>query len=149
MGGGSGLADIALGIWFPISAYVMLDFEHCLANMFFFSCSYFSGGSKIVKLGPVMKNIVVSTIGNVVGAGILGGGLLANAMGNEQMLQEQLENQVGERPPPGRGRQSSPPCRPTALPASSPRSGGPLTAGGSTQAEARPTFHLPTGRSMT
>ena len=31
--GGGGLADSAVAIWFPISAYVMADFEHCLANM--------------------------------------------------------------------------------------------------------------------
>lgn len=60
-----------VGIWFPISAYVICDFEHCLASMFFLATSFLNGGHK--DLGQLLKFLLPSTLGNVVGGAILVG----------------------------------------------------------------------------
>lgn len=61
----------AVGIFFPISAYVISDFEHCLASMFFLSTSFLNKGHRDV--GQLLKFLVPSTLGNLVGGAILVG----------------------------------------------------------------------------
>ena len=46
---GGGVISIFTGIWLPIMTYVACDFEHCLANFFFFAAATWSGG----KLGAL------------------------------------------------------------------------------------------------
>jgi len=65
--GGGNFADLALAVWFPISTYVICDFEHSLANMFFFTAAILSGGE--FETADVVKNLVCSTAGNIIGAG--------------------------------------------------------------------------------
>jgi formate/nitrite transporter FocA (FNT family) len=65
--GGGNFADLALAVWFPISTYVICDFEHGLANFFFFTAAILSGGE--FETADVVKNLVCSTAGNVIGAG--------------------------------------------------------------------------------
>jgi len=69
------------GIWFPIMAFVATGFEHCVANMYFIpagimTSSYLTAdqvaavGPNLANLGWVTmwtNNIIVVTIGNIVG----------------------------------------------------------------------------------
>ncbi|HDR73085.1 MAG TPA: formate/nitrite transporter family protein [Methanoculleus sp.] len=70
------------GIWFPIMAFVSSGFEHCVANMYFIPAGLFLqpylsadqiatiGADKVASLTWVTmwtNNIIVVTIGNIVG----------------------------------------------------------------------------------
>ncbi len=69
------------GVWFPIMAFVSSGFEHCVANMYFIPAGIFTApflsadqvatiGPKLANLGWVnmwTNNLVVVTIGNIVG----------------------------------------------------------------------------------
>lgn len=68
---GGGLTDIFFGCWLPITTYVACDFEHVLANFYFFAAAHFHGG--ILPVGPVLNNLLYSTVGNMIGALLLGG----------------------------------------------------------------------------
>jgi formate/nitrite transporter FocA (FNT family) len=59
----------AVGIWFPISTYVICDFEHVLASMFFLSCAKFNGASITYK--QILGFLVPSTLGNLAGGALL------------------------------------------------------------------------------
>ncbi|WFN37791.1 formate/nitrite transporter family protein [Methanomicrobium antiquum] len=76
-----------VGIWFPIMAFVASGFEHCVANMFFIPAGLFTApflsadqlavlGTKVANLTWVTmwtQNIIVVTIGNIVGGMIFVG----------------------------------------------------------------------------
>jgi hypothetical protein len=55
----------AVAIAFPISAFVALGFEHCIANFYLLPMGMLSGAN--VTLADVVANIVPVTIGNTVG----------------------------------------------------------------------------------
>jgi formate/nitrite transporter len=71
--------------WFPIMAFVVAGFEHCVANMYFLTAGLFastnstfvqaSGVSpdKIVTVSGVINNLIPVTLGNMVGGMILVG----------------------------------------------------------------------------
>jgi len=62
-----------LGIWFCISTYVMCGWEHGLANLFFFPCALFGDPTGPMSWGIfITKNLIPSTLGNLVGGAILG-----------------------------------------------------------------------------
>lgn len=62
-----------LGIWFCISTYVMCGWEHGLANLFFFPCALFGDASGAMSWGIfISRNLIPSTLGNLVGGVILG-----------------------------------------------------------------------------
>ncbi|KAJ1640120.1 hypothetical protein T492DRAFT_855479, partial [Pavlovales sp. CCMP2436] len=61
--GGGNFFDLALG--------VTCDFEHCLANMFFFFVALISGQGASLGAVPVFYNLLYSTLGNIVGAGVI------------------------------------------------------------------------------
>ena len=79
--GTKSVADKLLGIVLPITAFVAMGFEHCVANMFFFSMGLlcksagFAAGSVADSLtaGGVACNLVFSTLGNVIGGALLVG----------------------------------------------------------------------------
>jgi formate/nitrite transporter len=65
------------GIWFPIMAFVSSGFEHSIANMYFIPAGIFTQGfvtdpTKIVAsvnwVSAWTSNLIVVTIGNIVGA---------------------------------------------------------------------------------
>ena len=58
----------ALSIWFPISTYVICDFEHCLATMFFLVTAKLNGAD--FDLIDFLKTILPGTLGNLVGGAI-------------------------------------------------------------------------------
>jgi formate/nitrite transporter len=59
-----------LAIVFPISGFVALGFEHSVANMYMIPAGWLAG-SELVTLGGYAANILVVTIGNVIGGGVL------------------------------------------------------------------------------
>jgi formate transporter len=58
-----------LTIIFPISAFVALGFEHCIANMYFIPLAIFAGIEGITTAGFV-NNLVPVTLGNIVGGSV-------------------------------------------------------------------------------
>lgn len=68
------LAGKALGIWFPLSCFATLGFEHVVANMFIFALAAAQGAGP--ALAGVATNLAVVTVGNVVGAAVVLGGLM-------------------------------------------------------------------------
>ncbi len=68
--------DKVIGIILPISAFVALGFEHCVANMSFLPMglllnSMGVGAVGAVTLQGVITNLVIVTIGNVVGGSLV------------------------------------------------------------------------------
>lgn len=56
--------------WFPIMLFVILGFDHCIANMLYFTAAKFSGYS--VTFGEIfVKNLIPATIGNIIGGGVV------------------------------------------------------------------------------
>lgn len=68
------VADKVLVIPLPIAAFVALGFEHSIANMFFLPLGMLlESGS--VGLSGMVANLVPVTLGNIVGGGVLVGGV--------------------------------------------------------------------------
>merc|ERR1711982_164536 len=53
-------------IWLCISTYVICQYEHCLANLFFVPCAIFAG-APITWEQFITRNLIPSTIGNFIG----------------------------------------------------------------------------------
>ncbi len=71
--GRSGIEKI-LGIYFPIMAFVVLGFEHSIANMFFIPMGLFlkgslsvAGVSQLTVSSMFLNNLIPVTIGNIIG----------------------------------------------------------------------------------
>lgn len=78
-----------VGIWFPIMAFVASGFEHCVANMYFIPAGLLTQpyltadqaaglGAKLATLSWVTmwtNNIIIVTIGNIVGGMVFVGAL--------------------------------------------------------------------------
>jgi formate transporter len=106
---GRSVTDKIVALILPISAFVAAGFEHCVANMYFFSVAWLLGvmdlipqgfhGSAITAVG-IAHNLVPVTLGNIVGgAGFVGfvywaiyqKGLGANSTHNEAKPQQRAE----------------------------------------------------------
>lgn len=57
----------AVGVWFPISAFVALGLEHSVANMFLIPLGMMLG-APVTTSQFVMNNLIPVTLGNIVGA---------------------------------------------------------------------------------
>ena len=55
--------------WFPIVLFVLCGFEHSVANMFFIPMGMLLGAN--VTIGQLITNLIVVTIGNIIGGAIL------------------------------------------------------------------------------
>ncbi|CAE7892179.1 yrhG, partial [Symbiodinium sp. KB8] len=70
-----GLSGKMVGIWFPISMFVGIGFEHSITNIFLLS-SGLAAGAPATAADVIMKNLVPATIGNALaGALIVGAGM--------------------------------------------------------------------------
>lgn len=75
---GRSVVDKVLAIVFPISAFVALGFEHCVANMFFIPMglmlkAYGSTGAEAITWAGFANNLAAVTLGNIVGGSVLVG----------------------------------------------------------------------------
>jgi formate/nitrite transporter len=68
------VADKVLVIPLPIAAFVALGFEHSIANMFFLPLAMLLGSTQI-GLAGMLGNLIPVTLGNIVGGGLLVGGV--------------------------------------------------------------------------
>lgn len=68
--GAQDIMSKAIAIWFPVMTFVMLGFEHSIANMFFLPLAKFSGYD-ITWAQMWLHNIIPSTIGNIIGGAII------------------------------------------------------------------------------
>lgn len=56
--------------WFPIMLFVLIGFEHCIANMFFAPLGMYLGAQ--ITWGQIwMNNLIPVTIGNIIGGAII------------------------------------------------------------------------------
>jgi len=69
-------------IWLCISTYVMCQYEHCLANIFFVPCAIFAG-APISWSTFIFGNLIPSTIGNYIGGAVMLGVSQRMALGSK------------------------------------------------------------------
>lgn len=51
----------------PVAAFVILGFEHCVANMFLIPIGYLSSGIPLSSWGNMVPGILTITLGNIIG----------------------------------------------------------------------------------
>ncbi len=73
---GRTIVDKVAAVLFPITAFVAIGFEHSIANMFFLPMGYIAnfmgyGEPGAVLLSGLVLNLVVVTLGNIVGGGLV------------------------------------------------------------------------------
>ena len=72
---GRSVTDKILATVFPISAFVAAGFEHCIANMYFFSLAGLlqtnAPAAATLSAAGVANNLAAVTIGNIVGGSVL------------------------------------------------------------------------------
>ncbi len=64
------VASKILAIVFPITGFVALGFEHSVANMYLIPAAWLAGAEGVTLAG-FAANLLVVTIGNVIGGGVL------------------------------------------------------------------------------
>ena len=62
-----------VGAWFPVSAFVMIGFEHSIANLFLLPLGLAAGADATV-MDTITKNIIPVTIGNIIAGAVVFGG---------------------------------------------------------------------------
>lgn len=60
-----------IACWIPVGTFVVLGYEHSIANMFFIPAGIFEGAN--VSVGEMMANLIPVTLGNIVGGALLVG----------------------------------------------------------------------------
>lgn len=65
------MAQKALACWIPVAAFVILGYEHSIANMFFIPCGMLAGAD--VTVADAARNILWATLGNIIGGALLVG----------------------------------------------------------------------------
>jgi formate transporter len=63
------VASKILAIIFPISAFVALGFEHCVANMYFIPLGMMLSGGEI-EVTDFLTNLIPVTVGNIIGGSL-------------------------------------------------------------------------------
>lgn len=66
-----GIGAKALACWIPVAAFVICGYEHSIANMFFIPCGALAGAP--VEWGAACANILLATLGNIIGGALLVG----------------------------------------------------------------------------
>lgn len=65
------LGGKVIGCWLPVAAFVILGFEHCIANMFFIPAGMYQSG--VLDIAGLFHNLVPVTLGNIVGGALFVG----------------------------------------------------------------------------
>ncbi len=69
---GHNLVEKVLGCFLPVMAFVVLGYEHCIANMYFVPLGMLEGAN--ITVGQfICANLIPSTIGNIIGGALLVG----------------------------------------------------------------------------
>lgn len=79
----SGCASLAgkmVAVWFPISAFVALGFDHSVANMFIIPLGMMRGANVSIS-DFLVKNLLPVTLGNIVGGALCVMGIYGSAFG--------------------------------------------------------------------
>jgi len=76
--GGRSVTDKILAVLFPVTAFVALGFEHCIANWFFLPYAYLLDPTPIPLSGAAL-NLLAVTLGNLVGGSLLVAGVYWSA----------------------------------------------------------------------
>lgn len=66
---GDDLNEKVLGVFFPNMLYYLCGFEHCIANIYFLAIAMFI--SRQITLPLFFYNIILSTIGNIIGGAFI------------------------------------------------------------------------------
>jgi len=61
-----------IGIWIPVMLFVVLGYEHSIANMFFVPAAIYSGAGVTWSIF-IINNLIPATIGNFIGGALLVG----------------------------------------------------------------------------
>merc|ERR1712167_476599 len=64
------LAGKMVGIWFPISAFVMCGFEHSIANLFLLPLGI-RAGAEVSVMDTIVKNVIPVTLGNIIAGAVV------------------------------------------------------------------------------
>lgn len=71
----AGAADAAIGKFFlsafPVFIFIILGYEHCVANMFYIPMAMILGAD--VSIGAFLTSLIPVTIGNIIGGSLIGG----------------------------------------------------------------------------
>jgi formate/nitrite transporter len=73
--GGRSVADKILAIVLPIAAFVAIGFEHSIANWFLLPYGWSLDADGAIALAGVARNLVATTVGNLVGGTLLVAGV--------------------------------------------------------------------------
>ncbi|KAL3927943.1 MAG: hypothetical protein SGBAC_012871 [Bacillariaceae sp.] len=68
------VAGKILSLWFPINAFVLMGFDHCIANQFLIPLGMMLGADISIKK-LLLEALLPATLGNIVGGGLLVGGI--------------------------------------------------------------------------
>ncbi|CAJ1950013.1 unnamed protein product [Cylindrotheca closterium] len=68
------VAGKILCLWFPITAFVLMGFDHCIANQFLIPLGMMLGADISIKK-LLLEALLPATLGNIVGGGLLVGGI--------------------------------------------------------------------------
>lgn len=69
---GHNLLEKAFGCWLPVMAFVVLGYEHCIANMFYLPLAMMEG-APIGIVESLWRNLLPATIGNIIGGALFVG----------------------------------------------------------------------------
>lgn len=69
---GHNLLEKAFGCWLPVMAFVVLGYEHCIANMFYLPLAMMEG-AELTIADCICRNLLPATIGNIVGGAVFVG----------------------------------------------------------------------------
>ncbi len=67
--GARGVGGKIVAIVFPVSAFVAMGFEHCVANMYLIPLGMMEGAD--VTMEQLVANLIPATLGNIIGGGVL------------------------------------------------------------------------------
>ena len=71
---GNTLTEKVAGCWIPVAAFVILGYEHCVANMFFIPAGMLEGADVTIYTMTV-GNLIPATLGNITGGALFVGTL--------------------------------------------------------------------------
>ena len=71
---GRDAAGKVVALFFPVAAFIIVGYEHCVANMYYFTAGLLAGGETSLA-DIIFSNMIPVTLGNIVGGGlVLGAG---------------------------------------------------------------------------